>query len=383
MSSDQTSPPDSIIEGVMPSRIAQPLNLADLANVMRSAAADEQAIGVTGAGTKINQGSPPTALDVMVSTSRMDRILEHAAGDLVVTVQAGVPLAALQDHLARSRQWLALDPPESGATVGGVVAAAASGPRRLLYGTPRDVLIGVTVVLADGTVAKSGGKVVKNVAGYDLGKLFTGSFGTLGVIAECTFRLHPLPPARRVVAAEVADPAEAARSVYATGAVPTAIEWDGLRMVVLIESIESAAEIQARDIAAAINGDVGSSLPGEFGRRPYATGDIGLKVTHRLGALRDTLEVLDKRVPGARITAHVGSGVVWLAVDDFDWESLDSLRAAVGQFDGGVVVFEAPADVKRRIDVWGPARGIDVMRRIKDQFDPDHRMSPGRFVGNI
>jgi glycolate oxidase FAD binding subunit len=313
----------------------------------------------------------------------MNRILEYAAGDLVVTAQAGVPLAELQDYVARSRQWLALDPPEPGATVGGVVSAAASGPRRLLYGTPRDLLIGITVVLADGTVAKSGGKVVKNVAGYDLGKLFTGAFGTLGVVAECTFRLHPLPPARRVVTAEIEDPGEAARRVFATGAVPSAIEWDGTSMTVVVESIVSAAEIQARDVRTAIGGEVSDTLPDDFGRRPFGSGEIGLKVTHRLGALRDTIEVLRKREPAARLRAHVGSGVIWLGLDGFDWDQLESLRAVVGQFDGGVVVVEAPPDVKRRLDVWGPARGIDVMRRIKDQFDPDHRMSPGRFVGGI
>jgi glycolate oxidase FAD binding subunit len=367
----------------MPSRIAQPLNLADLTNVMRAAAAAREAIGVTGAGTKINQGAPPTALDVLVSTSSMRRIVEHAAGDLVVTVQAGVPLAELQDHVGGSRQWLALDPPEPGATVGGVVAAAASGPRRLLYGTPRDLLIGITVVLADGTVAKSGGKVVKNVAGYDLGKLFTGSFGTLGVIAECTFRLHPLPPARRVVTADVDDPADAARRIFATGAVPAAIEWDGIALTVLIESIESAAEIQSRDVAAALGGHVGDSLPDGFGTRPFQAGEIGLKVTHRLGAMHDVIDVLGRRAPGARLRAHVGSGVFWVGTDDFDWDSLEPLRSVIGQNDGNVVVVEAPAEVKRRIDVWGPARGIDVMRRIKDQFDPDRRMSPGRFVGGI
>jgi glycolate oxidase FAD binding subunit len=111
--------------------------------------------------------------------------------------------------------------------------------------------------------------------------------------------------------------------------------------------------------------------------------EIGLKVTHRLGALREVIAFLRERLPSARIGAHVGSGVIWLGLDDFDWDSLDTLRAAIDRYDGSVVVVEAPAAVKSRIDVWGPARGIDVMRRIKDQFDPDHRMSPGRFVGGI
>jgi glycolate oxidase FAD binding subunit len=315
----------------------------------------------------------------MISTSNMTRVLEHAAGDLVVTAQAGVPLTALQDQVAAAGQWLALDPPEVGATVGGVVAAAASGPRRLLFGTPRDLLIGITVVLADGTVAKSGGKVVKNVAGYDLGKLFTGSFGTLGVIAECTFRLHPLPVARRVVTSAVEDPAIAARKALATGAVPCAIEWDGRALVTVIESIEAACVAQAADIAAAIGGEVSDQLPVNFGQRPRSP--VLLKVTHRLGALREALSAVLSRLPDAPITAHAASGVVWAGADDLT--TLESLRSRIAELDGGVVVVRAPAAMKAGVDVWGPARGIDVMRRIKDQFDPDGRMSPGRFVGGI
>ena len=374
MSSDTST---YAVGGVTPSSVTLPMNVADLAAVMRRAASDGHSVGVCGGLSKIDQGAAPTSLDVLVGTANMDRIVEHAAGDLVVTAQAGVPLAALQEHLAPARQWLALDPPEPGATVGGVVAAAASGPRRLLYGTPRDLLIGITVVLADGTVAKSGGKVVKNVAGYDLGKLFTGSFGTLGVIAECTFRLHPLAPALRVVTANPDDPAAAARRVFATGAVPSALEWDGTTLVAVFESIESAAEAQASEVAAAIGGEVGDALPVGFGERP--TGDVLLKLTHRLGAVREILDIIASRVQSARVRAHVGSGVVWVGASDL--APLDELRGAVAAYDGGVVVVKAPTSAKQGVDVWGPTRGIAVMRRIKDQFDPDGRMSPGRFVG--
>jgi glycolate oxidase FAD binding subunit len=376
MSSDTST---YAVGGLTPSSVTLPMNVADLAAVMRRAAGDGHTIGVCGGLSKIDQGAAPTSLDVLVGTANMDRIVEHAAGDLVVTAQAGVPLAALQEHLAPARQWLALDPPEPGATVGGVVAAAASGPRRLLYGTPRDLLIGITVVLADGTVAKSGGKVVKNVAGYDLGKLFTGSFGTLGVIAECTFRLHPLAPALRVVAANPDDPAAAARRVFATGTVPAALEWDGTTLVAVFESIESAAEAQASEVAAAISGKVGDALPVGFGERP--TGDVLLKLTHRLGAVREVLDVIASRVQGARVRAHVGSGVVWVGTSDL--APLEELRSAIAAYDGGVVVVKAPTAAKQGIDVWGPTHGIAVMRRIKDQFDPDGRMSPGRFVGGI
>jgi glycolate oxidase FAD binding subunit len=369
----------SEICGVVPGAVSSPMNVSDLAAVLRRTAADGHSVGVAGAMTKIDQGAAPASLDLLVSTANMDRILEHAAGDLVVTAQAGVPLAALQEHVGRANQWLALDPPEVGATVGGVVAVAASGPRRLLFGTPRDLLIGITVVLADGTVAKSGGKVVKNVAGYDLGKLFTGSFGTLGVIAECTFRLHPAAPARRVVSTATDSPWIVARQVLATGAVPVAIEWDGEILTTVFESIESAAEAQARDVLAAIGGDVSDNLPAAFGQRP--TSPVLLKVTHRLGALREALAAIASHSPAGPVRAHAGSGVVWVGADDLD--ALDALRSRIAEYDGGVVVVRAPEQLKAGIDVWGPARGIDVMRRIKDQFDPDGRMSPGRYVGGI
>ncbi len=383
MSSDRT------VAGVSPARTARPLNLADLTNVMRAAAAAGEVVGVIGGGSKINQGAAPTGLDVLISTASMNRILEHAAGDLVITVQAGAPLADVQRHVASAGQWLALDPPEVGATAGGIVAAAASGPRRLRYGTPRDLLIGLTVVLVDGTVAKSGGKVVKNVAGYDLGKLFTGSFGTLGVIAECTFRLHPLAPARRVVTVATDEPAVAAQRVYASGAVPTAMEWDGATMTAVFESIESAATQQAADVVAVLAstggevGEVTDTVPAGFGARPWRPSGYGLKLTHRIGALTEVLAVVRDTLPEAELRAHVGSGVTWLGAAYVETEVIEVLRTALAAYDGGVVVVEAPVELKKQIDVWGPARGIDVMRRIKDQFDPEHRMSPGRFVGGI
>lgn len=384
-----SSESSSSVGGVAAGSVAQPMNTADLATVMRHAAHDRKTVVACGGRSKIDWGTPPSALDLLVRTSSMDRILDHAAGDLVVTAQAGAPLAALQEQVAGAGQWLALDPPEPGATVGGVVAAAASGPRRLRYGTPRDLLIGITIVLADGTVARSGGKVVKNVAGYDLGKLFTGSFGTLGVIAECTFRLHPRPAVRRVVSAQVDDPVATARRVFATGATPAALEWDGATMTAVIESVESAAQIQAADVATAMSGEIGDQLPAGFGVRPWqpagpgTPGGIGVKITHRLGGLRQVLRAIRDLLPAAQLQAHVGSGVIWLATEEAGLGWLGPLRERVADHDGGVVVVQAPAEVKRGIDVWGPVRGLDVMRQVKAQFDPDGRMSPGRFVGGI
>ena len=215
--------------------------------MLAAAAADGLAVAFAGGGSKLGLGNPPERVDLEVGTRGLNQVLEHAAGDLVVRAQAGVPLADLQAALAPAGQWLALDPPEPRATVGGVVAANASGPRRLRYGTVRDLIIGITVVLADGTVAHAGGKVVKNVAGYDLAKLFCGSLGTLGMVAEVIFRLHPLPAAAAVVTVEVESPAQAGRAVQRlrrSALEPSAAElvvdemgWPG-RLTVVFEGIQ-------------------------------------------------------------------------------------------------------------------------------------------------
>jgi glycolate oxidase FAD binding subunit len=361
----------------MSSELVRPASVDRLAEMLAATQADGRTVGIRGAGSKENWGSVGPEPDVTISTGGLRRIVEHAAGDLVITVEAGALLDEVQRTVAVAGQWLALDPWEPGATVGGVVATAASGPRRLKYGTARDLLIGVTVVLADGTIAKSGGKVVKNVAGYDLGKLFTGSFGTLGVIAQCTFRLHPRPVARRVVTTPTEDPYGCFSEICSTGVEPVAAEWDGSMLTTVFESIEPAVIEQADLAVRAVGGSVSESLLGSFGERAWSDGRVGLKITHRLGGLRAALEVLPS---GARLRAHVGSGVIEASVDVAGLASLDSLRSSISAVDGQVVVTSAPDEVKRALDVWGPVRGLAVMERIKDQFDPTGRMCPGRFV---
>lgn len=364
----------------MSSELARPGTVERLAEMLATTEADGRTVGIRGGGSKESWGGAGEHPDVTISTRGLDRVVEHAAGDLVVTVEAGALLADVQRTVGQAGQWLALDPAEAGATVGGVVATAASGPRRLRYGTPRDLLIGITVVLADGTVAKSGGKVVKNVAGYDLGKLFTGAFGTLGVIAQCTFRLHARPVARRVVRTATADPVGSFAAIRGTGGEPVAAEWDGTTLTTVFESIESAAIEQAELAASAAGGEVGASYPTGFGARPWVDGGIGVKMTHRLGALREVLAVVEEVMPGASIRAHVGSGVVEASIDVAQLAALDSLRSSIAALDGQVIVASAPDQAKREVDVWGPVRGLAVMQRIKDQFDPGGRMCRGRFV---
>ncbi|NUP65013.1 MAG: FAD-binding oxidoreductase, partial [Nonomuraea sp.] len=215
------------VGGVPPRWVALPETVEEIAAVLRACAAHDLAVVPVGGGTKLHWGPPPSRCDVLLDLCCLNEVLEHAAGDLVVRVQAGVTMETLSGVLAAKGQELALDVPfADDATVGGTLAAALPGPRSFRYGTARDLLIGVTVVLADGTIARSGGKVVKNVAGYDLGKLFTGSYGTLGVIAEATFRLHPLPAERCWVTAETSadDVPGIAAALAASQAEPSAVE---------------------------------------------------------------------------------------------------------------------------------------------------------------
>ncbi len=201
------------IGGVRPRFVVEPGSVEEVSALLWLAHHAGLAVAPRGGGTTLGWGATPRRLDLILSTARLDRVLEHAAGDLVARAEAGVTLETLQAAAGAAGQRLALDPPDAGATLGGIVAANPSGPLRLRYGTVRDLLIGVTVVLADGTVAKAGGKVVKNVAGYDLCKLFTGSLGTLGIVVETIWRLHPLPAARRTVAVALASPEAAGAAV--------------------------------------------------------------------------------------------------------------------------------------------------------------------------
>src|SRR3954468_24240994 len=257
--------------------VVRPQSVEEVSAVLRESSGP---VRVRGGGSKWTWGATGVPPDVVIDTAGLDRGVEHAAGDLVVTVQAGALRADVQTVLGVAGQWLALDPPEPAATVGGVVATAVSGPRRLRYGAPRDLLIGLTVVLADGTVARSGGKVVKNVAGYDLGKLFTGSYGTLGVVAECTFRLHPLPAARRVVTVQTNDPGPLVRDVLRSPLEPSALEWDGTALHAVFETVESAADAQAQEFVNVAGGEIADDLPPMFGARPWQPGDVALKLTH-------------------------------------------------------------------------------------------------------
>lgn len=371
---------DADTVGGVPARlVAAPESTAQAAALV--AAAGDLTVVIRGAGTKLDWGPPPRSVDLIIDTRRLTGIVEHAAGDLITIVRAGTPLGELQERLGGQR--LALDGRDD-ATVGGTVAANTSGPRRLLYGTARDLVIGMTVVRPDGKVAHAGGKVVKNVAGYDLGKLFTGSYGTLGLITRCTFRLHPRPVAALFVRAHA--PATDVAKILAAQVVATAIEVDSpaggpTELAVLLEGTATGVRERAAVLAKLLGGEVTETAPDWWGVDPWPAGGIGLKLSVPLSTVPE-LATMPKLVgAGVAVRGSAGAGVLYAAVDDIT--GVERLRAACVGHGGHAVVLTAPPEVRDILDMWGPVPGLALMRRIKDQFDPDHRFAPGRFVGGI
>src|ERR671911_480475 len=393
------------VDGVEPSLVVEPATIEETSEVMKLASREGLAVSPRGGGTKTGLGNPPRQVDLILSTARMDEIIEHVPGDQIVRAQTGLKLEDLQESLAESDQMLGIDPPEEGATIGGIVAAKASGPRRLRYGTVRDLIIGIKLVLADGTVAKAGGKVVKNVAGYDLSKLFTGSLGTLGVIAECNFRLHPRPETARTVAVELGSAqaaGEAAQAVLHAQLVPSAVElhWseDQKLLSVLIEGIPSGVEAQAETASYLLKGfgevrtlsdeeaeDLGPLDPPGVGDEEVAI-QVSAPPVELSGVLDSVLGATERRGVTPRITGHAGVGVTYVALSGGDEEAkvqvVEELREIWVRRGGSVVVCEAPLSIKQRLDAWGPTGDyLGLTRRVKDKFDPGGNLNPGRFVG--
>jgi glycolate oxidase FAD binding subunit len=339
-------------------RTVAPGSTREAAALLSEAAARKETVIIRGQGSKRDWGVPAPPADLVVETGNLTGIVEYAASDLVVVVRAGTLLRDLQQALSLAGQQLALDETVPGASVGGTVAANTSGPRRLAYGTVRDLLIGVTIVRPDGVIARSGGKVVKNVAGYDLCKLFTGSYGTLGLITECTFRLHPLPRHRVFVSGRA--PVAAAMEVDAPG---------GEVVSLLERPFEGGRE----------------TPPLWWGRYPWESGGTGVKVTC---ALSKVDRIIAEARPPVTIRGSAGTGVLYAglpgSVDPREAaQAVARLRAAAHEAGGHAVVVTAPSLVRQLVDMWGPVPGLDIMRRIKVLFDPDARFAPGTFVGGI
>lgn len=403
------------VMGIHPQVIVEPEHEDEVATLLAYANREGLKVLVRGGGTQLHTGFPPTGGDILISTARLNKLVEHAPQDLTVTVQAGMTLVNLQNALVAARQWLALDPmlaPE--ATIGGLIATNSSGPRRLRYGGVRDQIIGVRVVLADGTIAKGGGKVVKNVAGYDLPKLFTGSLGTLGVIVEATFRLYPLPVTSRTVTITSSNlPLLCNLAVQVIGStlVPTIIDIlgssdtpDSYTMAIRFETGEESAEAQCSTFTAMAN-RVGISegvqtMQGDDEARFWlsmneqmndkASSDITVKASILPTDVAQWLSQLQRVTQQSHFTTrwrvHAGHGLIFarLTGDDASLtKAVDELQQAAMARRGSLVVLDVPVALSQQLDVWGPSSSIEVMRRIKARFDPNGILNPGRFIGRI
>jgi len=399
-------------------REVRPRTLEEAREAMALAARDGARVLFVGGGTELELGAPPSAVDLKIRTDGLDRVVEHAPLDQIVIVEAGVRLGVLQALLATKGQMLALDPPwPDRATIGGVVATNAFGARRTRYGSIRDLIIGISIVRADGTAARGGGKVVKNVAGFDLPKLMVGSLGTLALITTVTFRLHPLPEAsstllfrdldaegvrklRLAVRQAQLEPGAVAALVREGGA-DLGVRFDarfelGVRFEGFLAGVEQQTgrllELAQAEGWAPEQLDEGAARD-FWARHDWARGaaaSFRAKLAARPsevermvnGVLASLFPVLEQ--PQAIYYPTLGLGFV--TGDAPAGVSVTrAVSAAREALPGGSLTIQAaPADVRQAIDVWGPPPpALSLMNSVKERLDPTGRLAPGRFVGGI
>ena len=399
--SERSAGPERPSERSAGTRREAPSSPEEAAEVMRAAGDEERRVQVRGGGTKRSWGAPLRGgpADIELSTERLDALIEHNEGDLTAVLQAGVPLARAQKAFAEANQMIALDPwlGEGGeATIGGVVATGDSGPLRHQYGAARDLILGITFVLADGTVAKAGGNVIKNVAGYDLAKLFTGSFGTLGLVLEVVMRLHPLAGNRMTAVGGSDDPDALGRAASAVahspfGAESLDVAWSDGHGEILARFGGAAPEAAATQ-AVELLGEAGldaqrvgddEGLWERQRQRQRASDGTVVRVSGLTSALPAVLRSAHEA--DASLVGRAGMGLSWVTLPAQETSALvaviEDLRRRLRPFP--CVVFDAPSDVREKVDVWGDDSAVPLMRRVKARFDPYNVCNPGVFVGGI
>jgi glycolate oxidase FAD binding subunit len=417
--------PGDAVDGVQPEQVVEPASAEDLAGVLACASRQRVSTVVSGSGTKLGWGRPPRPVDLVISTRRMNRVLVHAHGDLTATIQAGTTIRELNVELARYRQWLPVDTAFDRATVGGLIATNDSGSLRHRHGTPRDLLIGIHLATTDGRVVKAGGTVVKNVAGYDLGKLVSGSYGSLAAITSATFKLAPLPGASATVVLAFSDPEAiglAATKISASQLEPTAFDVHApagsprskgassralpageprpesvarppYRLLIQFASTQAAIDAQVDELRRLVVADsielmTGSAEAGlwqELSRALWAAPGAIVRASWLPANLRLLLSLLDEmagedgRAIELAARAGVGAGLIRLEGDAIAIvAAIQRLRARADVL-GHVVVLRADSSVKQQIDVWGgPSDHEPLLAAIKRAFDPANILNAGR-----
>jgi glycolate oxidase FAD binding subunit len=415
---DALAPGDAAfaVDELVPRFVATPASVEELAAVL--AVANERGATVIpwGGGQHMELGNVPARYDVALRTARLDRVLEYEPADMTVTVEAGITMGRLQALLAEHGQFLPIDAAGE-ATIGGVLAAGVSGPSRHAYGLPRDWLLGCRVAHADGAVSKGGGRVVKNVAGYDLPKLSVGSLGTLGIVVEATFKVAPLPAAQETFLAAYPSLAAAADTVFAADERGLALRALALRAQPRAEpgpkpqyealasfwlaGPRAAVDRTARELADLARGAETRRLESSESERWWAQlneagtspeGGVALRASLPPSGVVSFMERLAAlgREAAVRVASlsYPTTGLVLAQLDgDAAVEQLVSVieeaRRQARDADGSLVVMAAPVAVKKRIDVWGSAGGVlPLVRRLKEQFDARDTLNPGRFAGS-
>jgi glycolate oxidase FAD binding subunit len=403
------------IDGRQPALVCFPETSEQVAAAMRICSEADAAVTVWGGGTAMQIGNRPRQVDVVLGLGRLNRVLEHDDANLTATVEAGISLSRVQQAVAARQQFLAFNPPYAErATVGGVIATNLNGPRRSYYGSVRDLVIGMKAVLASGEQVKAGGKVVKNVAGYDMCKLFVGSLGTLGIITEATLRMAPMPETAATVVTtgtlplvwQLAD--ELSRSKLLPSAIfllsPEASKADdqeqsGWRLAVCCEGFENSVMRHLRETQDAakriglgteiLQSSDHSGFWEHISDFPLQPGRLIYRVTVPRAAAAAFVQTIDAWATigfRPRIVSDTVMGIIWLSLETkqeaINW--FTRLVAEAKEKRGHAVMLAAPPDLKTDLDVWGSLPPtVSLMREIKRQFDPKNLLNPGRFVGGI
>ena len=392
------------IDGVTPHLVTTPAS-AEQVGLLMSACSEARATVIPwGGGTAMALGNSPRRADVVIKLEKLDRVIEHDSANLTVTAQCGMTLNALQATLATQKQFVPVDAPfPARATLGGIVAANLNGPRRGFYGSVRDLVIGMKVVLASGESIKAGGKVVKNVAGYDMCKLFVGSLGTLGIITEMTFRVAPAAESAATFVGQgtLAQAQRCITDLSLSRLLPAAVfllekktqrDW---RVAAWCEGFTETVERHVREFQA-MAARIGMTQ--EVARDEHHVAlwenvrDLPLspdRVVYRVTLPRAAIFEYLERVPGrnsSEIICDTSMGTIWLEFppDKTALAQLSEVESMAREWRGHAVVFAAPAALKTAINTWGPSPpSLSLMRDIKRQFDPHELLNPGRFLGGI
>ena len=383
----------------------------ELAAVMVCADQNQWRVLPCGRRSKLHWGRLVEGVNLVISVEKLDRLVDHAIGDLTITAEAGKKFSDVQTLLGQSGQFLAIDPhyPDQ-ATLGGIISTADTGALRHRYHSVRDMVLGISFVRSDGQLVKAGGRVVKNVAGYDLMKLLTGAYGTLGIITQVTLRVYPIPQASQtiVLSGRPENIAQAAQTLLNSALTPSAIELlsnqvmtdlkleteTGLliQFQTIVESVKEQAA-RALDVGSALGlssqiyletdeADLWRQLRARMSRENAIACKIGVRPSEAIAVLSQ----IEQLAQNAGVVIHLGSGVGELVLDAETTRTfmIQELRSLCQNAGGYLSVLQAPIPFKQQIDVWGYAgNALDLMQKIKTQFDPKSLLSPRRFVGGI